>query len=106
MIVTEHTLVVKVCINIHWHFNDTILFETPEVRSLFEFVSCKHLEVGEYLDGPTFRLVGARQWLVNYCEENHTDDMLVSALRHCVIDDDLRIPVSWIGRVDPISLFA
>ena len=103
MLVSEHALVVKISFEIHWHFNDTILFESPEVERLSEFVSCKHLQVGEHLDGPTLRLVGARQWLVDYCEENHlAGNMLLSTLGHCVVEDDLRIPVSWIGRVDPI----
>ena len=105
MIVAEHTLVVKVSFDIHWHFNDTILFESPKAWRLTEFVSCKHLEVGEYLDERTFRLVGARQWFDNYCNQNHPDEMTVETLRHCLVGDDLRIPVSWIGRVDPISLF-
>lgn len=107
--IEDHNIMVKVTIPIRWRLEDTILFDKLQKESETQFISCKHVEVGEYLDGPTLRLVGAGAWLEEYCDSADEQNIVTSALGHCLCSSrtdgerDLRIPVSWIGRIDPIK---
>ena len=104
--IEDHNLMVKVTIPVRWAFDDTILFDKLESLDMTEFISCKGIQADDYLDGPTLRLVDAGSWLEKYTESHEVQDIVIEALRHCLIGaNNLRIPVSWIGRIDPIKLF-
>lgn len=107
--IEDHNIMVKVTIPIRWRLHETMKDEKWDETL---FISCRHLAVGENLDGPTFRLVGAVAWLDEYCGSRDEQPIVTAVLHSCLhisktagAEGDLRIPVSWIGRVDPIKLY-